>query len=358
MRRFHLQSGFESKMVRNYEQVTVKTHKRITYLPFALLLLMVAAIACGGVERETIDRSTPFVRPPDPTATPPVTPLPSARSIEVDSYLLTPVDVSFVNDQPGLASVALTLDISVHPRIPVATIKWGPRLEFTEINIEPFRTTPTGQPKKLVVRLSWGRSNFVDLRPDPEVSRLDYTIVGGTTRSFVIGFNARIPSSEADGLTLTVLEGTVDEHQDGVAVEIASIPLVTPASHPAPRLFEVEPDDFLTVEAPITVGCRSNEIFLAGTLSNSASHDLTIGLIELVVFDIDGLPLGELAVNRSGRQVTGNFLDRAADDPFRSDETSEFGFIIPADAGVCASGIEWALIHGTSLIATGQLQGS
>ena len=51
-------------------------------------------------------------------------------------------------------------------------------------------------------------------------------------------------------------------------------------------------------------------------------------------------------------------LDRAADDPYRPDETSEFGFIIPADAGVCANGVERALIHETSLIATGQLQGN
>ena len=66
----------------------------------------------------------------------------------------------------------------------------------------------------------------------------------------------------------------------------------------------------------------------------------------------------QLAVNRSGRQVTGNFLDRAADDPYRPDETSEFGFIIPAAARVCANGVEWALIHETSLIATGQLEGN
>jgi hypothetical protein len=268
------------------------------------------------------------------------------------------VNARFVQDQPGLAAVELTLDISVHPRIPVATIKWGPRLEFTEINIEPFRTTPTGEARKLVVRLSWGRSNFVDLRPDPEISRLDYAIVGGTSRSFVIGFNARIPSSEADDLTLTVLEGTVDEHKDGVAVEVASLPLVTPASHPAPRLDETETNAFLVVDAPVSAGCRGNEVFLGGTLRNSATHDLDIGLIELVVFDIDGLPLDELAVNRSGRQVAGNFLDRGADDPFSPDEISEFGFIIPAAASVCANGVEWALIHGTSLIATGQLQGS
>jgi hypothetical protein len=336
----------------------VKFHKRIPPIPFAILLLLMATVACGGVDRVQVDRSTPFVRPPDPTATPPVTPLPLLRSIEVDSYLLTPVNARFVQDQPGLATVELTLDISVHPRIPVATIKWGPRLEFTEINIDPFRTTPTGEPRKLVVRLSWGRSNFVDLRPDPEVSRLDYTIVGGTARSFVIGFNARIPSSATDDLTLTVLEGTVDEHKDGVAVEVASLPLVTPASHPAPRLDETEANAFLVVDAPISVGCRSNEVFLGGTLRNSATHDLAIGRIELVVFDIDGLPLDELAVNRSGRQVSGNFLDRGADDPFGPDETSEFGFIIPTDAGVCANGVDWALIHGMSLIATGQLQGN
>jgi hypothetical protein len=81
-------------------------------------------------------------------------------------------------------------------------------------------------------------------------------------------------------------------------------------------------------------------------------------LIELIVFDIDGLPLDELTVNRLGRQVSGNFLDRATDDPSLPDETSEFGFIIPADAVVCANGVEWALIHEMSLIATGQLQGN
>lgn len=339
-----------------HEYVTVKLYKRFPHISFTLLLLVAAAIACGGVDRAPDVRSTPFVRPPDPTATPPVTPLPLVRSIEVDSYKLTPVDARFVNDQPGLATVELTLDISVHPRIPVATIKWGPRLEFTEINIEPFRTTPTGEPRKLVVRLSWGRSNFVDLRPNPEVSRLDYTIVGGTTRSFVIGFNARIPSSVVNDLTLTVLEGTVDEHQDGVAADVGSIALVTPASHPVSRLDETVTNAFLIVDAPISVGCRSNEVFLDGTLRNSASHDLDIGLIELVVFNIDGLPLDELAVNRSGRQVTGNFLDRAADDPYRPDETSEFGFIIPTAAGVCANGVEWALIHKSLLITTGALQ--
>ncbi len=345
-------------MLSNHEYVIVKLYKRIPHISITLLLLVAATVACGGVDRAPDVRSTPFVRPPDPTATPPVTPLPLVRSIEVDSYLLTPVDARFVNDQPGLASVELTLDISVHPRIPVATIKWGPRLEFTEINIEPFRTTPAGEPRKLVVRLSWGRSNFVDLRPDPEVSRLNYTIVGGPTRSFVIGFNARVPSSATGDLTLTVLEGTVDEHQDGVATDVGSVSLITPASHPVPRLEETEADAFLVVDAPITVGCRSNEVFIGGTLRNNATHDLDIGLIELVIFDIDGLPLDELAVNRSGRQVTGNFLDRAADDPYRPDETSEFGFIIPAAAGVCESGVEWALIHEMSLIATGQLQGN
>ena len=345
-------------MLSIHEYVTVKLYKRIPHISVTLLLLVAATVACGGVDRAPDVRSTPFLRPPDPTATPPVTPLPLVRMIEVDSYLFTPVDARFVNDQPGLATVELTLDISVHPRIPVASIKWGPHLEFTEINIEPFRTTPTGEPRKLVVRLSWGRSNFVDLRPNPEVSGLNYTIVGGTTRSFVIGFNARIPSSMVGDLTLTVLEGTVDEHQDGVAVNVGSVPLVTPASHPVPRLEETEADAFLKVVAPISVGCRGNEVFVGGTLRNSASRDLDIGLIELIVFDIDGLPLDELAVNRLGRQVSGNFLDRATDDPYRPDETSEFGFIIPADAVVCANGVEWALIHEMSLIATGQLQGN
>ncbi|NQW16661.1 MAG: hypothetical protein HQ478_04165 [Chloroflexi bacterium] len=347
-----------NRSVDENESATVMRRSLKVVLVLASTLVATAAIACGGVDRDPADRSTPFVRPPDPTATPPVTPFPSVRSIEVDSYLLTPVDARFVQDQPGLAAVALTLDISVHPRIPVANIKWGPRLEFTEINIEPFRTSATGEPKKLVVRLSWGRSNFVDLRPDPEVSRLDYKIVGGTTRSFVIGFNARIPSSVMSNLTLTVLEGTVDEHQDGVALEIASIPLVVPAPHPASRLSEVEANAFLVVDEPIAAGCRGNEVFLSGTLRNNASHELDIGLIELMVFDISGLPLDELAVNRSGRQIAGNFLDRAADDPYRPGETSEFGFIIPADASVCANGNGWALIHEDSLIATGQLQGS
>ncbi len=317
-----------------------------------MVVLLLAVAGCGDVNEPV--RPTPTSTPSNllpPTSTP--VPPAADTSIRVDNLIFTPVRSTFVSDQPGLSQVELTLNVAADPVIPISFIEWGTRISFTEITVTPARRSPSGDLVKLVAELSWGGSGYLRLRPEPGVTSTEFTIVGGTSRSFTLGFQARVPTRSINDLRFSISEGTVDEHRAGQQRTVGAIPL-TSASPPEQRLLEANPDASLQV-TNATVDCRNGAAFVNGSMANPAGSQARVGDLELFLYGPQGLHIANWVINRStaAQQVEGPPLGTNA--LIQPMQQLEFGFRVNATGDICNRAGLWALVQDRQLMGAGEI---
>lgn len=210
---------------------------------------------------------------------------------------------------------------------------------------------------KLVAELTWGGSGYLRLRPEPGVTSTQFAIVGGTSRSFALGFQARVPTRSINELRFSISEGTVDEHRAGQQRTVGVIPLRS-NNPPDPLLFDTAPAASLQLNEGSAIDCQNAAVFVNGAIANSTGSQVRVGDLDLYLYDSQGMHIANWVINRStsAQQVEGPPL--GTNILVQPMQQLEFGFRVNAPGDTCNRAALWALVQDRQLMGAGEIPGA